>query len=44
MVIDPNGKNYVVASDIHVAFDRSYEGLKISFVSPSILIKRILTQ
>jgi predicted AAA+ superfamily ATPase len=38
----PNGNNYVVASDIQVPFDRSYEGLKISFVSPSILIKLVL--
>ena len=37
----PDGKNYVVASDIQIPFDRRYEDLIVSFVSQTELIKQL---
>ncbi len=40
----PEGKNYVVASDIDMSFDRQHKDIVLTFVSAKELIKRFLTE
>ena len=39
----PQGKNYVVASDIEVSFEKHFNDLTISFVNTQELIKNLKT-
>ena len=39
----PEGKNYVVASDVEIPFEREYNGLILSFVNTQQLIAELIT-
>ena len=39
----PNGKNYVVANDVDLQYEKDFDGIKVSFVSLEMLIDEVVS-
>jgi hypothetical protein len=42
LVEDPEGKNYIVTSNIDVSFERQHENITLSFINTKQLMKELL--
>lgn len=40
----PDGDNFIVASDVTTTFQKTYDGLTLTFVNPKILVQRLATK